>query len=51
VDLAVEGIGGDRIDRAHAAVDAILGTVVDLVALETAAESLRIRVQREGVPL
>lgn len=48
VDLAVEGVSADRLDRAQAEVEAIVEGPVDLVRYESAASSLRARIDHEA---
>ncbi len=48
VDVAVEGLGRDRLDRAHAQLEALFDGPVDLVCYESAAPSLRERIDAEG---
>jgi predicted nucleotidyltransferase len=51
VDLAVEGLQPEGYFRAIADLTGLLEAPVDLVELETAPESLRLRVDLEGVEL
>jgi len=52
VDLAVEGLSSDAYWQAWRAVEEIIGDrPVDLIEVETARDSLRSAIERDGVPL
>lgn len=48
VDFAVEGVSPTCLDRAAAELESIVEGVVDLVHFESAADSLRLRIETEG---
>jgi predicted nucleotidyltransferase len=51
VDLAVAGLPADAYFRAMSELNGLFGSPVDLVEWETAGESLRARIEQEGVVL
>lgn len=51
VDLAVEGLEGDTYWQAWRLLEELLDRPVDLIAIETAGESLRQAIQRYGMEL